>query len=118
MTSADRPASESSPRLVRLHSNDNVAVAIRPLVRGEPIRFNGQEISPRCDIPPGHKIAIQSVVSGASVNKYGQPIGLASTAIQPGDHVHTHNLSDHHVVSDDLSRSCSPRDSYETNAKL
>ncbi len=108
MTSSDRPDSEAVLGIVRLDASDNVAVAARKLVRGEPIRLGNLEISPRCDIPPGHKIAVGPIAIGAPITKYGQPIGVASIAIQPGDHVHSHNLSDHHVVSGDLSSICPP----------
>ncbi len=49
-------------------------------------------------------MAIAPVTQGSMIIKYGQPIGMATADIGPGDHVHTHNLADHHTVSDDLSR--------------
>ncbi len=107
MTNSDRPESEKPagemvPGIVRLDSSDNVAVATRKLVRGETIRLGDLEIRPPGDIPPGHKIAARAIAVGAPITKYGQPIGVASIGIQAGDHVHSHNLSDDHVVSDDL----------------
>ena len=33
------------------------------------------------------------MAQGAAVRRYGQVIGFATTAIAPGDHVHTHNLA-------------------------
>jgi hypothetical protein len=44
-------------------------------------------------VPRGHKLAVRSVQSGEPVRKYGQVIGYAATDIDPGDHVHTHNLT-------------------------
>jgi (2R)-sulfolactate sulfo-lyase subunit alpha len=44
------------------------------------------------DIPLGHKIALTSLAAGATVKKYGEAIGKAVTTINPGDHVHVHNL--------------------------
>ena len=40
----------------------------------------------------GPKIARVAVAAGQQVIKYGAPIGRASRAIAPGDHVHLHNL--------------------------
>ena len=58
---------------------------------------------PKPTFRPGHKIAIESIALDDAVVKYGQPIGKVTRAIEVGEHVHLHNLSDHHEVSDDLS---------------
>ena len=89
--------------LVWLDPSDNVAIATEPLKRGQSIRIGGKILEIANDIPAGHKLALSSVPKGESVVKYGQPIGLVTQKISPGDHVHTHNLTDHHVVSGDLS---------------
>lgn len=44
-------------------------------------------------IPFGHKMALERIASGEPVVKYGQRIGVAVSDIDPGDLVHTHNLS-------------------------
>lgn len=88
---------------VRLDPRDNVAIAISRLPRGTEVSVASQKIRPRADIFPGHKVALQAVESGQPIIKYGQPIGLATSSIESGDHVHTHNLRDHHEISDDLS---------------
>jgi len=41
----------------------------------------------------GHKYARRAIAAGESVVKYGQPIGHATRAIAPGEHVHVHNLA-------------------------
>jgi altronate hydrolase len=98
----------SHPGLVHLDSSDNVAVATARLCRGQSRSTASITITPRIDIQPGHKVAVKPIAAGEAIVKYGQPIGLATGAIQPGDHVHTHNLIDHHVVSDDLSEVSPP----------
>ena len=109
MAGTDPPPSEPTPRsctsipVVRLDARDNVAVATRVLRRGETIDVGGVPIRPRCDIPAGHKIAVESIADSKPVTKYGQPIGVAAGEIEPGDHVHSHNLVDQHIVSNDLS---------------
>ncbi|MFG6281807.1 UxaA family hydrolase [Sphingomonas sp. S6] len=53
----------------------------------------GSVITLADDIARGHKVALLPMGIGASVLKYGFPIGHATAAIQPGAHVHSHNLS-------------------------
>ena len=77
--------------ILRLHPNDSVAVALRDLAEGEEIRQDGLRTTQ--GIPPGHKVAIHTIRVGEPILKFGQVIGLASTDIFPGEHVHSHNLS-------------------------
>jgi len=73
---------------IQIDSRDNVAVALVPLQPGHD--SFAQEL--KQVIPQGHKFALQAIALGGSVIKYGHPIGTASSAIQCGEHVHTHNL--------------------------
>ena len=41
----------------------------------------------------GHKYARRPIKSGENVVKYGMPIGHATRDIEPGEHVHVHNLA-------------------------
>ena len=43
------------------------------------------------DVPFGHKVALVAHESGDPVRKYGEIVGEASTAIEAGEWVHTHN---------------------------
>ena len=43
-------------------------------------------------VPYGHKIALQDIAKGQIIVKYGEEIGMASSDIQKGEHVHIHNL--------------------------
>ena len=74
---------------IRLHPADSVGVLREDAEAGTDV---GSVIA-RAAVPSGHKIALTAIDEGATVLKYGQPIGVASSAIAPGDHVHTHNLS-------------------------
>jgi altronate hydrolase len=79
---------------LHLHPSDDVAIAKTPISPGLVIRRNDSpDIHPRQFIPSGHKIALASVSPGQPLHRYGQIIGFATQAIQPGDHVHTHNLA-------------------------
>jgi altronate dehydratase len=74
-------------------ARDNVATALAPLDPGQPVTIDTRVLTTRQRIPSGHKLALTDIAAGEPVIKYGQPIGLATAAIQAGDHVHTHNLS-------------------------
>jgi altronate hydrolase len=73
---------------VRLHAADNVVVAAREIPEGAAVGG----IPARRAIPRGHKIAVTGVAEGEPVRKYNQIIGFATSPIEPGDHVHTHNV--------------------------
>ena len=55
---------------MRIHPNDNVEV----------------------NIENGHKYALYDIEVGEQIIKYGFPIGVATTEIKKGEHVHTHNI--------------------------
>ena len=76
-----------------LAANDNVAVALRPLVAGETIVLDGREIRVERDVAVGHKIAARAIAAGDTIVKYGCPIGRATAAIAAGAYVHTHNVA-------------------------
>jgi len=82
---------ENDGSALLIHPRDSVAVALRPLAPGTPIGI--KNIVARDDIQTGHKIAVQLIKRGSPVLKYGEFIGLASADIEPGQHVHLHNLS-------------------------
>jgi (2R)-sulfolactate sulfo-lyase subunit alpha len=44
------------------------------------------------DVPIGHKVALQDLMVGDTVIKYGEDIGRIVAPARKGDHVHTHNL--------------------------
>jgi len=72
---------------------DNVATALRTLEAGEHVALNGTDIDVSARVPAGHKIAIRLILRGEPVLKYGSEIGIATADIQPGEHVHTHNVA-------------------------
>jgi len=79
----------TSARLLTLNPDDDVAIALAPIGRGEPTG-PGPALT---DVPRGHKIALTDLPAGALVHKYGHVIGMASRPIRAGEHVHTHNLA-------------------------
>ncbi|MER8722491.1 altronate dehydratase family protein [Mesorhizobium sp. M0999] len=73
-----------------LHASDNVAIARRALMPGQMV--DGDIVS-KSAIPPGHKISIRMIRLGEPVLRYGQIIGYATKDIEPGLHVHLHNMA-------------------------
>ncbi len=86
------PATEENAAIL-LNSADNVAIARVPLAAGESVLLDGAPVEVRTAIPAGHKIARQRIARGEHIFRYGHPIGNASATIEPGEHVHTHNLT-------------------------
>jgi altronate hydrolase len=81
---------------LQLRAEDNVAVAKRDIPAGtvlERPEKDGWKVTARRDIPFGHKFALARIDRDDPVRKYGQVIGFAESEIQPGDHVHVHNLA-------------------------
>jgi len=85
---------------VVLNPDDDVAIARVGLSAGASLEDAGGRLTVRADVPPGHKVARRAVPAGAPVRRYGQVIGFATAAIDPGDHVHTHNLAFRAVARD------------------
>ena len=67
---------------------DNVGVALYELNKGD--IFGDVQIM--CHVPEKHKFALKPIQKGQDVIKYGYPIGKATTDINAGEHIHTHNL--------------------------
>ena len=71
---------------------DNVVTCCSPIAAGSSVSVGTESIPAVDNIPIYHKMAIAPIAAGAQVFKYGQPIGIASADILPGQHVHVHNL--------------------------
>ena len=88
-TLSDKDFSRS---LIRLHANDNVLIAKTQLALGQAIEIGGGAVRLRAQVPPGHKVAACAIAQGEPVRKYDTVIGFATRDIEPGDHVHSHNI--------------------------
>ena len=78
---------------MRLQPDDHVAIAKVPLAPDLSLEVPGGAVTVRRTIPAGHKVAVAARAVGEPVRRYGQVIGFATAPIQPGDHVHKHNLA-------------------------
>lgn len=79
-------------KIIILHPSDNVGVIISDVKKGEPIEINGKTIKIISDINFGHKMALKNLSKGEKVKKYGVPIGIITSNVNAGDHVHVHNI--------------------------
>ncbi len=80
-------------RFLKINVVDSVAVALADdLKAGEVVEIDGKVVTLKEDIGRGHKFAIKPIAEGENIVKYGYPIGHATTAIEAGEFVHSHNL--------------------------
>lgn len=94
-------------RLIRLHPDDNVAIAKHALAVGDDC--GGLAI--RSEVPALHKVALRDIEAGERILKYRQSIGTASDPIPAGTHVHEHNC-----VMSDLGRAYEPSNAARPTA--
>ncbi|MBT9446905.1 MAG: altronate dehydratase [Hyphomonadaceae bacterium] len=81
------------PDALIVSARDTVAVALRDLEPGAAISVGGEAVTLRGPVARGHKIALARHEKGEAVIKYGAPIGHATEPVDPGAHVHLHNLA-------------------------
>jgi len=83
---------------LKVHDEDNIAILFcEGTEPGEIIEVvdkagKKQQITAISSIPYGHKIAVCKIVTGDTISKYGESIGVADADITAGEHVHVHNL--------------------------
>jgi altronate hydrolase len=87
---------EKLPRIIRLHADDNVVVAVDQLAAGT----QAQGVVAAERVPRGHKMASAPIAPGEPVRKFGQIIGFAAKPIRRGEWVHEHNVELHDFARD------------------
>ena len=90
------PSRKAAPRTIRLNPADNVVAAVDQIEKGA----SAAGIVARARVPKGHKMAVAPIRENAPVLKFGQIIGFAKTAIEPGDWVHEHNVGMGEITHD------------------
>jgi altronate hydrolase len=78
--------------VIVISDRDNVATALEALETGQVIA-GPAPFTVREPIPRGHKVSMRAIPAGENVIKYGNPIGVATSEIPQGVHVHTHNVA-------------------------
>ncbi|MBW7862039.1 MAG: altronate dehydratase [Rhodocyclaceae bacterium] len=90
MTEAGVAMGNTSVAVLQLKAGDEVGVALRDLAPGE--AMTPFDIATSEKIPFGHKVCLTELAPGATIHRLGQPIGIATTMIAAGVHVHLHNM--------------------------
>ncbi|MCC6856964.1 MAG: altronate dehydratase [Bryobacterales bacterium] len=71
-----------------------------PLNPGSEVQAGGYSVTVKDPVPAGHKVALTKIARGEIVRRYGEVIGRATQAIEPGEHVDLHNLGYEEVALD------------------
>ena len=83
MTTAPSSATAQSPRYIRMHENDNVAIVVNDGGLPAGAVFAGG-LTLREPVPQGHKVALADLAQGAAIVRYNVTIGYAQCAIKRG----------------------------------
>ena len=95
-------------KAIQIDDSDNVATVASEVSQGEQVEVlsPGGSILMRPkalgDVLFGHKIALKPLARGDEVIKYGEVIGVASTGIEVGEWLHTHNVESVRVPTSKL----------------
>ncbi|QDY43098.1 UxaA family hydrolase [Candidatus Pantoea soli] len=76
---------------IKIHSRDNVAVALRDLPAHARVEIDHQLITLQQAVARGHKFALQPLATDALVIKYGLPIAHATQPVAVGECLHSSN---------------------------
>ena len=79
-------------KMLQIHPNDNVAVALTDIAAGEAVVIGDVTVTAAEPIVRGHKMALRPIAAGEKIVKYGYPIGHATVDIAPGQWVHVKNV--------------------------
>ena len=84
--------------LVHDAAHDNVGVAVVDIKAGQDVEgrdlVSNKSLRAKAamDIPLGHKLALKEFKIGDTIMKYGCDVGRVVAPINPGEHVHVHNV--------------------------
>ena len=84
-------------KVLKIHPNDNVIVALSDLQQGEIVELDGQEYILTENIAAKHKFAMQDFEVGSEIKMYDVLVGKANQFIKKGGSINTFNVK--HAVS-------------------
>jgi altronate hydrolase len=85
-------------RVLKVHQDDNVVVALTNLSKDETITWNGDQFQMLENIPAKHKFVTHNLATGDPIYMYGVLVGKAQSPIQKGQLISTKNVK--HASSD------------------
>lgn len=78
-------------RVLKVHPDDNVLVALQDLSKGEAISYNGNDYVLLEDIPAKHKFFTQDMRAGDKITMYGVLVGKIQFDVPAGSRMTTDN---------------------------
>lgn len=81
-----------SHKILKVHPNDNVLVALTDLPAGEPITYDSISLSLVEEVPAKHKFTQQDMAPGEEIIMYGTLVGKAVEPIPAGTRISTENV--------------------------
>lgn len=78
-------------RVLKVHPNDNVLVALQNLTKGETISYSGKDYVLREDVPAKHKFFMQDMHAGDKITMYGVLVGKIQFDVPAGSRMATDN---------------------------
>lgn len=79
-------------RVLKIHPDDNVLVALQDLQEGETIDYGGKTYSLKDRIPAKHKFFIRDLEEGGDVIMYGTLVGKTQRNVKAGEWMSTANV--------------------------
>ena len=89
--SGDKILKQDKNRVIRIHANDNVAVALENLNKGTTVIIDGKSCILNENINVKHKFTLYDINAGDSIVLYGIKVGQAVTDIPEGSSITTTN---------------------------
>lgn len=83
-------------KIIKIHSADNVIVALKDLEKGERVTYEDQAYELQEHIPAKHKFFTEDITKGGEVRMYGVLVGKAVVDVKRGGLMTTSNL--HHAA--------------------
>jgi altronate hydrolase len=80
-------------KVLKIHPDDNVIIALSNLTKGETIHFEGAEYLLSEEVPAKHKFFMFDLSAGEVVKMYGVTIGKTQVAVKKGTRLSTQNIS-------------------------
>jgi (2R)-sulfolactate sulfo-lyase subunit alpha len=83
--------------LIQIHPKDTIAVLPCSVKAGDSIRVADSLLKLEKPVGLGHKFALETILPGQNIIKYGVSIGSATARIEQGGHVHLHNMKSDYI---------------------
>ena len=79
-------------KILRIHSRDNIIVALTNLSKGDIVELDGVSIALVSDLKAKHKFAMRNFAVGEEIYMYGVVVGKAKNKIGKGEVITTQNI--------------------------